>query len=66
MRITIDIEEPPEGYSIPERKPVYLPLDGILILIGSCWVRAVDELKLGGSTYICCHKLPVKNDNPAP
>jgi len=58
MQITIEIEPQPKGYSIPTWKPVYLPFDGILILIGNFWVRACDHLTLGGGYHICCYKLP--------
>lgn len=58
MQITIEIEDPPKGYSTPERRPIYLPFGETIILIGGCWIRAVDELTLGGETHICCHKLP--------
>jgi hypothetical protein len=57
MKITIDIVNPPEGYSVPERKPVYLPFGNIIILIGECWVRASDRLKYGGESHICCDKI---------
>jgi hypothetical protein len=57
MEITIKIEPPPENYSTPTWGPVYLPFDGILILVGSCWVFAADTLELGGSYYINCRKV---------
>jgi len=56
MKITITIPAPPPGYTKPERQAVYLPFGSTLILVGECWVRAVDHLKSGGDTEICCHK----------
>lgn len=56
MKITVEIPDPPEGYTTPERKPVYRPFTGILILVGDYWTRAEDELVLGGCTYICCRE----------
>jgi hypothetical protein len=57
IKIEIDIVAPPEGYSIPERRPIYLPFVGILILIGECWVRPMDEKTFAGAWHICCHKV---------
>lgn len=56
MKIEIEIKDPLKGCSIPTRRPVYLPFDDTFILLGNCWVRAIEELWFGGGVYICCHK----------
>ena len=56
MVITIEVKDPPEGYGTPKRGPIYLPIGDELVLIGDCWVRAVDEVKGGGSTWIYAEK----------
>ena len=56
MVITIEVKDPPEGYGTPKRGPIYLPIGDELVLIGEHWVRAVDVVKGGGSTWIYAEK----------
>ena len=62
MKITIEIKPPPDGYSIPERRPVYLPFDDTLILIGDCWQRTSEVLTHGGESHICCRRIKQPED----
>ena len=61
MKIEIEIPAPPDGYSVPERKPIFLPFSNTLILVGQAWVRAADVLQYGGCIHICCRKLEVND-----
>ena len=58
MIIVIEIPSPPNGYSIPERKPLYLPFGDALILIGNSWAKATDICgpDSGGEFHIWCNK----------
>jgi len=59
MIISIAIKDPPEGYDTPKRGPLYLPIcDSTLILIGECWIRAVEEINQGGDYWIYANKKP--------
>ena len=64
MEIKINITAPPDGYSIPEWRPIYLPFGDAKILIGECWVYASDELKYGGGWHIWCHALEAGRAKP--
>lgn len=63
MKITIEIPSPPKGYSVPERRSVYLPFDNTLILIGDTWVLGTDYFTVGGTKRICCFKIKEENSN---
>lgn len=57
-KITIEIESPPKGYSIPRRGPLYLPPpEDIVVLIGKAWCQAKDQIVKGGEYWIYSKKL---------
>ncbi len=57
MKITIDIPEQPDGYSVPTWSPIYLPFGDAQMLVGSAWCLVKDHLKYGGGSHIWCYKL---------
>ncbi|MEA3438431.1 MAG: hypothetical protein U9R43_18350 [Thermodesulfobacteriota bacterium] len=63
MKIEIEVESPPEGYSIPKRELLSYPFGhkDTLLLIGKQWFKAKDGLMMDGGIRICCHKLPEIN-----
>jgi len=58
MKIEIEIPSPPKGCGEPFRAPIYTSdLHGTkLILIGCCWCRPEDQIKIGGGIYIQCKR----------
>ena len=61
MKIEIEIPDPPEGCSIPEYRPMWLPIDPrAYVLIGSSWWKADRETYTGGASWIVCLKLNLR------